>query len=479
MLFNSLEFALFLPLIFILYWFCTQHSLRVQNLLLLSASYVFYGWWDYRFLLLIIISSAIDYYCGLAIHSHSEKAKRKIYLYLSLVVNLGLLGFFKYYNFFVDSFVMAFSNIGIALELDTLQILLPVGISFYTFQTLSYTIDIYRKEYVPTRDMVTFFAFVSFFPQLIAGPIERAKDLLPQLLRKRHFSYDQVTDGLRQVTWGLFQKVIIADKAARIIDRLFSNPNDFDGLSLILGAFLVLIQFYGDFAGYSNIAIGSAKLLGIKLSVNFRYPLFSRNIREFWSRWHITLMSWLRDYLYIPLGGSRDGNLRKALNIVAVFGIAGLWHGASGNYMLWGILNGLLFVVSMAFVRKKKTSNAMTENSFLHGFQVFYQTLFTMTGIALLLIFFRSEDLNLAFKYFAGILDIHNYAKFLLRPQDIVILLLIVIFIVFEWFQRHNDHGFDVSNWNKWLRWLTYVIIYLFIFKYGDFSEKAFEYFMF
>ena len=308
MLFNSIDFAVFLPIVFALYWFVTNKNLKLQNILVVTASFIFYGWWDWRFLALILFSIITDYFIGLSLKDLENQVKRKMILWISIIVNLGFLGFFKYYNFFAENFVAAFSFFGHPIKANTLNIILPVGISFYTFQTLSYTIDVYRRKLEPTKDFVAFAAFVSFFPQLVAGPIERATNLLPQFYTKRHFDYTKAVDGMRQILWGLFKKIVIADSCAEYANLIFNNSADYPGSALVLGAILFSFQIYGDFSGYSDIAIGTARLFGINLMRNFAYPYFSRDIAEFWRRWHISLSTWFRDYLYIPLEGRRGSN---------------------------------------------------------------------------------------------------------------------------------------------------------------------------
>ena len=301
MLFNSIDFAIFLPVVFLLYWFVANKNLKVQNLLVVLASYLFYGWWDWRFLSLILFSTIVDYSIGIRLSKEDNISKRKILLRISILVNLGFLGFFKYYNFFLDNFVSAFSFFGAEINANTLNIILPVGISFYTFQTLSYTIDVFKRKLEPTKDFIAFSAFVSFFPQLVAGPIERATNLLPQFYKKRTFQYDRAIDGLRQILWGLFKKIVIADNSAQIANEIFNNSTNYSGSTLVLGAIFFSFQIYGDFSGYSDIAIGTSRLFGFNLKQNFAFPYFSRDIAEFWRRWHISLSTWFRDYLYIPL----------------------------------------------------------------------------------------------------------------------------------------------------------------------------------
>ncbi len=311
MLFNSIDFAIFLPIVFILYWFVTNKNLKLQNLLIVLASYVFYGWWDWRFLTLIIFSTVVDYTVGRTLKNEENQLKRNFLLWTSILVNLGFLGFFKYYNFFLDNFIAAFSFFGQNIQANSLNIILPVGISFYTFQTLSYTIDVYKRKLKPTKDFIAFSAFVSFFPQLVAGPIERATHLLPQFYTKRTFDYSKAVDGMRQILWGLFKKIVIADNCAEYANQIFNNSADMNGSTLVLGALFFTFQIYGDFSGYSDIAIGTSRLFGFDLMQNFNFPYFSRDIAEFWRRWHISLSTWFRDYLYIPLGGSRGGTWKK------------------------------------------------------------------------------------------------------------------------------------------------------------------------
>ncbi|MCK4980140.1 MAG: MBOAT family protein, partial [Candidatus Delongbacteria bacterium] len=319
MLFNSIEFAIFLPIVFLLYWFVFKKDLKAQNFFILTASYIFYGWWDWRFLSLIFLSSIIDFIVGIKLSNTEKKSLRKFYLLASISANLGFLGFFKYYNFFSENFADAFSLFGISIDPTRLNIILPVGISFYTFQTLSYTIDVYKRKFEPTSDFIAFSAFVSFFPQLVAGPIERASHLLPQFYKKRTFNYAEAVDGLRQILWGLFKKIVIADNCAELADRIFKNSESYSGVTLILGTIFFSFQIYADFSGYSDIAIGTSRLLGFNLKRNFAFPYFSRDIAEFWRRWHISLSSWFRDYLYIPLGGSHGGTWLQIRNTFVIF----------------------------------------------------------------------------------------------------------------------------------------------------------------
>lgn len=477
--FNSLEFVIFLPVVFLLYWFVTHKHLQLQNIMLLTASYVFYAWWDYRFLTLIIFSSTVDYFCGIVIHQQSNERKRKLLLYLSLGINLGILGVFKYFNFFLDSFVKAFNSVGMELEYSTLHIILPVGISFYTFQTLSYTIDIYRKKLTPTRDVIGFFTFVAFFPQLVAGPIERAKDLLPQLTTRRTFSYKQATDGLRQITWGFFQKLVVADNIGAIINSYFNDPESYSGLTLAVAISCFSIQIYADWAGYSNIAIGIAKLLGIRLSPNFKYPYFSRNFSEFWNRWHISLMHWFRDYVYFPLGGSRAGPVKTTRNTLIIFLICGIWHGADWNYIISFVGLGVILLISRIFF-KHRSEESDVENKLIPDLKHVLGMFFIFVSISFSMIFFRILDFSSSISFITGIFDdsyltgVHQ----LKRPFIFICICTFLLFIT-EWVQRHKEHALDIAHLKPGLRWVIYIVIILFIIKYGYFKETDFIYFQF
>lgn len=403
MLFASIEFTIFLPVVFIIYWSIPQDQTSKKNFLLLSASYFFYGWWDWRFLILIIGSSCIDYFVSFALESERENGKRKTLLAISILANLGLLLFFKYYNFFLDSFVEGFSFFGKSFDLDRLDIVLPVGISFYTFQTLSYTIDVYRGKVEPKKDIIAFFTFVSFFPQLVAGPIERAKNLLPQFYSHKRFNSTLAIDGLRQILWGLFKKVVIADGCAKIVDEIFINADSLNGSTLFLGAIYFSFQIYCDFSGYSDVAIGTSKLFGFRLMRNFNFPYFSRSIPEFWKRWHISLSSWFKDYLYIPLGGSWGGTALTIRNIFIVFIVSGLWHGANWTFVVWGFIHALYFLPSIF----KKSPNHQALDGFwnksLRASLITFSMLRTYSLVTIGWIFFRSPDIGFAIAYLSEV----------------------------------------------------------------------------
>ena len=341
MSFISVAFLVFLPLVFLIYWALQRH-LRCQNIALLTASYVFYAWWDWRFLFLILITSTSSFVSGLIMPKTIHK---RWVLTACVLLNLGILGVFKYYGFFIDNLQAMLAPLGVALDVPTLHLILPVGISFYTFQSLSYAIDVYRGTLTPTRRIVDFFAYIAFFPQLVAGPIERATNLLPQISSPRTFRYDEAVEGLRRILWGFFKKMVVADNCALAVNTIWADYAGADAMTLVAGMLLFTFQIYGDFSGYSDIAIGTARLFGIRLMENFRLPYFSATMPEFWRRWHISLMTWFRDYLYIPLGGSREGTLRTIRNILIVFLLSGLWHGANWTFVVWGLYNACLLLL--------------------------------------------------------------------------------------------------------------------------------------
>jgi len=434
---NSIEFLIFLPIVLILYWFVLNKNLKIQNLIILLSSYFFYGWWDYRFLSLILLSTLVDYFVGLYLPKQDSQKKQKLLLSCSVLVNLSLLGFFKYYNFFVDSWINLFSSFGYEINsVWTLYIILPVGISFYTFQTMSYTIDIYKKKLKPTKDFIAFASFVSFFPQLVAGPIERAANLLPQILKQRKFMYQQLVQGLRLILWGMFKKVVIADSLAPIVDNIFSNYQNFGGATLWLGAIYFAFQIYCDFSGYSDIAIGTSKLFGFELRSNFKFPYFSRNIGEFWRRWHISLSGWFKDYLYIPLGGSYQGKTKSIRNIFIIFLVSGLWHGANWTFIFWGLFHSILFIPSFIFNKNRKFANTViAENTFLPTPREFFEVGTTFLLVTVGWVFFRSETIADSFGFLTSMILDFN----LNQPVSRKIIFYLIFLILVEWTQRINE----------------------------------------
>ena len=478
MLFNSIEFAVFLPVVFMLYWFVTNRNLKIQNLLLLIASYFFYGWWDWRFLSLIAFSSAVDYLVGLRLHRTQAVGKRKALLLVSIFVNLGFLGFFKYFNFFAESFADAFTLLGRHMETRRLNIILPVGISFYTFQTLSYSIDIFRRKLEPTRDVIAFFSFVSFFPQLVAGPIERATNLLPQFYRKRTFDYSLAVDGLRQMLWGLFKKIVIADNAAIYVNDIIQNYQNYNGSTLLIGTIFFAFQIYGDFSGYSDIAIGTARLFGFNIMRNFAFPYFSRDIAEFWRRWHISLSTWFRDYLYIPLGGSRGSTLMKVRNTFIIFIVSGFWHGANWTFIVWGALNAIYFLPLLLLKRNRVYTDTVAEGRLLPSIKELFLMGITFGLTLIAWVFFRAETVGSAVDYIMNIFNssLFTYPEVMNGRYSIII----VAFILIEWLQREKQHALELNGIRipRAIRWIFYYMIIFGILAFGA-EQQDFIYFQF
>jgi len=481
MLFNSIDFAVFLPIVFALYWLINNKSLKVQNLLIIAASYLFYGWWDWRFLSLIVFSTLVDYAVGIGLSKQEDKTTRKLLLWVSIIVNLGFLGVFKYYDFFLNNFISAFSFFGIPIQANLLHIILPVGISFYTFQTLSYSIDIYRRKLEPTKDFLAFGAFVCFFPQLVAGPIERATHLLPQFYKKRKFDYSQAVDGMRQILWGLFKKIVIADNCATYANVIFNNSEDYSGSSLALGALFFTFQIYGDFSGYSDIAIGTSRLFGFDLMQNFNFPYFSRDIAEFWRRWHISLSTWFRDYLYIPLGGSRGGTWMKVRNTFIIFIVSGFWHGANWTFIVWGALNAVYFLPLLLTKNNRNHIDIVAKGKYLPSVKELFSILLTFGLTVLAWVFFRAENISHAVVYISDMFtDFGSYFSFSVYWEYKKILLFITVLTLIEWFGREGQHALDSigTNWKRPIRYAMYYAIILAIFWFGG-EEQQFIYFQF
>ena len=478
MLFNSIEYLLFLPTVFILYWFVFNKDLRLQNLLIFISSYFFYGWWDWRFLSLIFLSTVVDYFVGLKIHQSQDQKVKKIYLWVSVLCNLGLLGFFKYFNFFIDSWIDLLGSFGYEQKsVWTLNVILPVGISFYTFQTMSYSFDIYYKKLKPTKDFISFASFVSFFPQLVAGPIERASNLLPQILTKRVFKYEQGVQGLRLILWGMFKKVVIADSLGIRVDRIFDNYQTMDGGALLLGLVYFSFQIYCDFSGYSDIAIGTAKLFGIEIMSNFKFPYFSRDIGEFWRRWHISLSSWFRDYLYIPIGGSKGGKWMSIKNIFIIFIVSGFWHGANWTFIMWGLTHALLYIPLFLIGKNRQyTTNVVAKNNWFPSIKELFQMGMTFFSTTIAWVFFRSESISDSFNYLILMVSkfsIPTYERFG------IVFVFILVLVVFDWIMRKNERN-PINIQNKYTRWIMYIVlIYLIISYFNIIDTTQFIYFQF
>lgn len=486
MLFNSFEFLIFLPIVFLLYWFVFNKSLKNQNILILVASYFFYGWWSIPFLYLLIGITIIDYYLAFEIENPVIKTS-KFWLALSVILNLGILGIFKYYNFFIDQFQVGFNQLGIHASLPLLKIGLPIGISFYIFHGLSYLIDVYRKQQTTVKSLIDYGVFVSFFPLLVAGPIERASHLLPQVQKNRTFNYAQAVAGCRLILWGLFKKVVVADTISKVVDSIYSNYQTQDAYTLILCAVLFSFQIYGDFSGYSDIALGTAKLFGFELLSNFKFPYFSRNIAEFWRRWHVSLSSWFRDYLYIPLGGSKLGKYISIRNTFIIFLVSGFWHGANWTFIVWGLIHALGFLPSLLLNSNRKFStNVVAQNTILPSFLELFQMIQTFVFVTIAWIFFRAKDIETANQYIKKIFTsiIEQPGQFLAKPGltdpygVLNALWYVVPVILFDWIFRKNERELFANIPTQTLRWILYFIIGLFIaFYFG--TKSSFIYFQF
>lgn len=480
MLFNSISFAIFLPIIFALYWLLNK-NLKWQNLLLLVASYYFYACWDWRFMFLLMFSTFLDYYTGLKMDEGKNEKVRKFWLWLSIGINLGFLGFFKYYNFFADNFAELLRGFGLQVNVWMLKVILPVGISFYTFHGLSYVLDIYFRRIKAERNFVEYAVFVSFFPLLVAGPIERATHLLPQIKVKRQFSYEKAVDGMRQILWGLFKKMVIADNCAVFANQIFANSAHSSGSELVLGALFFTFQIYGDFSGYSDIALGTARLFGMDLLRNFAFPYFSRDIAEFWRRWHISLSSWFRDYLYIPLGGSKGGNWMRIRNTFAIFLVSGFWHGANWTFIIWGFLNALFIMPSIILKTNRNNLEIVAMNKLIPSFRDIFNILLTFSLTVFAWIFFRAENVHHAFSYISGILKPSLFTVPDLNKAALATLILVAFFMTIEWIGREHQYAIQdlLIKKPRIIRWLFYGFIILLIGLFLQTHETPFIYFQF
>ena len=465
MQFDSYIYAVFLPLVFAGYWLL-RNKLLWQNMFLLAASYIFYGWWDWRFLGLIIITSTSTFLSGLVIKNDRSR-RSKIWLSLNIILNLGILAAFKYFNFFKDSFADILRLFGANPDFPTINILLPVGISFYTLQAISYSFDVYNGKAKPTRNVIAFFVYIAFFPQLVAGPIERARNLLPQFLKRKSFDYYNAVIGMRQILWGLVKKLVIADNLAGYVDNLLYHPSVMSASSIIMASILFAFQIYADFSGYSDIAIGSARLFNIKLLPNFNYPFFSRNMKELWQRWHISLMTWLKEYLYFPLGGSRRGKWRTCLNIMIVFAISGLWHGADWTFIIWGAVNGLVLLPFVFFQKKSSTNHAR--------FRDIPKCILTFLIFALIFLSFRSPNIA----HLQECINTLMHGSYLTLPMGITAFYYIIPFVIIEWLGRRQEFPIMTLNMPTILRWVIYWSLLFIIAFYGAKADIQYIYFQF
>lgn len=483
MLFNSQGFLIFLPVVFILYWFVAGKNLKAQNILLLAASYFFYACWDWRFLFLLMFSTLLDYFTGLKMQDASGLKQKKYWFWLSIIINVGFLAVFKYYNFFAASFADLLATFGLKVNVHTLSIILPVGISFYTFHGLSYVIDIYKDRIKAERNFVDYAVFVSFFPLLVAGPIERATHLLPQIKQERSFDYSKATDGLRQMLWGFFKKVVIADNCAEFANLIFNDPTAYSGSTLALGALFFTFQIYGDFSGYSDIALGTARLFGIDLLRNFAFPYFSRDIAEFWRRWHISLSSWFRDYLYVPLGGSRGNTMMKVRNTFIIFIVSGFWHGANWTFIAWGLLNALYFLPVLLLNKNRNNMETVASGKLFPSLRELAAMIATFSMVVIAWVFFRAESLHHAFTYLTGMFSrsLFSNPDFLGKKAAIVTLGICIFFFVIEWLGRERQYALShiAVRWPRPFRYAFYSFIIFLMGMFMSTSETPFIYFQF
>lgn len=477
MLFNSIGFLIFLPIVFCLYWFVFNKKYQNQNKLLLLASFYFYACWDWRFLFLLMFSIGLDYFSGIKIENSRNKREAKFWLTLSIVINLGFLGFFKYYNFFIESFADLLGGMGFKVNIWLLNVILPVGISFYTFHGLSYVIDVYKKRIRAERSFIDYAVFVSYFPLLVAVPIERATHLLPQIQKKRTFSYEQAADGMRQILWGFFKKMVIADNCAPLVNEIFTHYQTESPANLLIGAVLFAFQIYGDFSGYSDIALGVSRLFGIELLKNFAFPYFSRDIAEFWRRWHISLSSWFRDYLYIPLGGSKGGLGMKIRNTFIIFLVSGFWHGANWTFIIWGGVNALFFMPLLIMEKNRTNIEVAAQGKWFPSFKEILQILITFSATCIAWIFFRSESVLQAFEYIKRIFSLELFSFPAQMP--VKVFALTACMLIIEWINREKFHGLQIRRFNPWVRRILYVIIIYIILRYANFGNNEFIYFQF
>ena len=479
MLFNSFEFLVFLPIVFLLYWFVFRGR-RWQNLLVVTASYIFYGWWDWRFLLLIALTSLCSYGSGLLLeHYEGRRRRQQIVSAANIVLNLSILGVFKYYNFFVDNLDALFGMMGYHLDWVTMNVILPVGISFYTFQALSYTIDVYQKKLPATHDIVEFFAYISFFPQLVAGPIERATNLLPQFQCSRQFDYAKAVDGCRQMLWGFFKKLVIADNCATVVNVFWNQYQELPGIGLFILGVLFTFQIYCDFSGYSDIAIGCSRLFGFNLMRNFNYPYFSRSIPEFWRRWHISLTTWFRDYIYFPLGGSRCDKWKIIRNVYIVWGISGLWHGASWHFVCWGLFHATLLAIYNIFGINTKYEHVVAYGRYLPNIKEAFQMAITFFFAVIGWIIFRANSMSQAIDYICCMFTNPFFGDKIFRAWVIYGSLLMLV----EWLQRDKQHALQLPNKKPFIyrpiRWCIYILLMFIIDKYFVADGQTFIYFQF
>ena len=480
MIFNSISFAIFLPIVFLIYWSINNSKNRIRNFILLLSSYFFYSCWDFKFLILLIFSTFLDFYTGYKIHRSIKLKSKRIWLIISLTVNIGILCFFKYYNFFADSLEKLVKTLGFNIEISLLNLLLPIGISFYTFHGISYVFDIYKEKIKPEKDFIIYSLFVAYFPLLVAGPIERANHLLPQLKITKNFNYENAVLGLKQILWGLFKKIVIADNCAQYVDSIYNYESAYNGSSFFVATVLFAFQIYGDFSGYSDIALGTSRLFGIELIKNFSFPYFSRDIAEFWRKWHISLSSWFKDYLYIPLGGSQNGIYRGIINTFIIFTVSGFWHGANWTFLFWGGLHALFFIPLFIIGKHRINTNSLVAySSLLPNIKELLQMVFTFLLVCFGWVFFRSNNIDVAFRIYSKLFSSTIFDSLLIEPPYQLIL-FILFMILIEWNNRCYSFGLEKTGYNlpSLFRYGLYFFLIFSIFWFGT-EEKQFIYFQF
>lgn len=483
MLFNSLQYLIFFPIVFCVYWILLKKNLQFQNAFLLILSYYFYSCWDWRFLFLLVFSTLLDFYSAIKIKESNNNKNKTAWFWISIGINLGFLSVFKYYDFFISSFAASLTQLGVHFNPSLLNLVLPVGISFYTFHGLSYVIDVYKERIEPERNYIDYGLFVSFFPLLVAGPIERATHLLPQIKQQRVFKRNQIVNGLKQVVWGMFKKIVIADNCAVFANQIFDNYTNYNGSTLVLGAIFFTFQIYGDFSGYSDIALGSARMLGINLLRNFAFPYFSRDIAEFWRRWHISLSSWFRDYVYVPLGGSRVKKSVAIRNTFIIFIISGLWHGANWTFIFWGLLNALYFLPLQLLNNNRKNIEIVAMGKMFPTINEIINMFITFCLVVFAWIFFRANDISAAFEFVSGIFNksLLKTPHFLQMGKGGVTLLLVTFLIFIEWIGRENQFGIESIGlkWKRVYRWMFFSFVIFLIGFFMQTTESPFIYFQF
>ena len=479
MLFNSLSFLVFFPIVFILYWFITNRNLKWQNIMLLIASYYFYACWDWRFLFLLVFSTGLDYFTGLKMEQCNTKKQKQFWFWLSIILNLGFLGVFKYYNFFVTSFASGLANMGLHINVYTLNVILPVGISFYTFHGLSYVIDIYKEKIKAEKNFVDYSLFVSYFPLLVAGPIERATHLLPQIKVPRTFNTNNAIVGVELMAWGFFKKVVIADSMSLLVNKVYTQPNAYDSVSLVIAAVAFSFQIYCDFSGYSDIAIGCSKILGIDLLQNFNFPYLSRNIAEFWRRWHISLSSWFRDYIYIPLGGSKLSMILNIRNVFIIFIVSGIWHGANFTFIIWGAIHAILFIPSFILGSNKKyKQDIVYVGKMLPSIKDVVMIAITFFFVTLAWIFFSAKNVTQAFQYITNIATNASGKKLVFENTELMgyLFSFIILFLGSTYWLYVKTNLYKPS---RAVQFSIVLILLIAITFFGQFSKQSFIYFQF